>query len=664
MAFDLVLEPEALGGVGVRDTLRDAFANLAPPEKLDPVAWGARYRHLSAKEASRPGPWDPERTPWVKEILWELSDESPAQIVVMPKGAQIGATEVGFVWSGWSFDQDPGTMITLWPTDAFIKRSLKQRVDPFVNACEPLVRLFGGKQGRGRNNTLAQKSGPGGEWIFASAKSAANLRSTPAVRAMADEIDAADEDLAGEGDVVDLLIGRLSDAGPRMKLFIPCTPTIESKSIVWAWWLQSDQRRFLVPCPHCGAFQPLEWEMMRWPKGSPHLAEMVCQHCGHGIQEKSKRLILPEGRFEAQAVASYPRCVGFHVSSLYAPLGSYSWEQVCSQFEGAKGREEKLKTFYNLRLGLPWKQTSDAPDAAALEANRDPIAPGSLPERCLAITAGADVQGDRVEVRIWGWGRGLESWLLKKVVVPRFKDRVGDDGLTRDPRPLVEIAAEIRREVNDARFTRADGAKRWMEFGLLDVNFDTTWAWSLLRRLGNRWGAVRGAGGAGEDQGGQRQTRLVQSSVIERDGFKNLTLFRVSSPLAFSEFYRLLRQPRPDPETGEGSWEGYVHLPDDIDDQELAQLTADKEIYDPKKKKRVWTKDGPNEAGDCRKYARAALEPLRIAAWQDAQWTERERWLDEDAKRRELENDASRKALKPTTQAQARPQRPKLWGDD
>jgi phage terminase large subunit GpA-like protein len=631
--------------------IRGLADHLRPPEKIDPVTWGVRHRKLSSKESAAPGEWDPDQTPWARQILFDLSEESPATIVVAPKGAQLGFTEIGLIWSGWSFDQDPGTMMTLWPTDGFIKKQIKQRVDPFIASARPLADLFGGKRSRATESTLFQKSSPVAEWIFASARSAANLRGTPAVRGMADEVDEAPEDVGDQGDVIMLLLGRLSAAGPRKKLFIPCTPTIESSSIVWRWFLKSDQAWWTVPCPHCGTFQRLEWERFTWPKGSPHRVEYRCIACDRGVRETAKRAMNHDGRFEPTAAASYAGCVGRHVSGLYASAGQLSWREIANEHEAAGGSEKDLKTFWNIRLGLPWAQTSDAPEASALESNREPMVAGALPARCGAITAGADVQADRVEVRVWGWGPGLESWLLAKEVIPRRKARsAGGDAIVFDERTVEDVAAEIASRVLARRWVRADGAFLRVHLGLMDVNFDTTWAWRVVQVLGARWGAVRGSGGADEGQGGQRMARLVAASTVERDGIKNLTLWRVSSPMAFSEFYRLLRLARPEGE--DGSWHGYVHLPDWVDDGELAQLTADREQYDPRKRRRVWIKTGPNEAGDCRKYARAALEAAGIAAWTSDQWQQRAATLER------LAMDVERQALVARSQPGAARPRP------
>jgi phage terminase large subunit GpA-like protein len=634
LAFDIDGSDWNLAATGVADVLSKSIDFLVPPEKIDPVTWGERHREMSSKESARKGKWRVERTPWMRDILFDLSDESPVKILVCPKGAQIGFTEAGFIWTGWSFDQDPGTMITLWPTDGFIKRQIKQRVDPFLSSAEPMVNLFGVKKSRASASTLMQKSSVVGEWIFASAKSAANLRGIPAVRAMADEIDEAGEDLGDQGDVVDLLIGRLSDAGSRMKLFIPCTPTIESKSISWKWFGRTDKAYWEAPCPHCHRHQKWIWSHFKWPEGETHRIEYICEYCDIGFQERYKPKVMPDGLFVPTATATYQGAAGKHVSSHYAPLGSWSWQQSANQWVAAGGRESELKTFTNLRDGLPWRQTTDAPTSDQLEQNKEPYSLGILPPRCGALTFGGDVQGDRLEIYVWGFGVGLESWLVQKIAIARFDSKVTEHGEVKQvERTIQSVRDEIATHILDHWFERSDGARLKVTFGLIDVNFDTTWAMRLIALLGNRVGAVRGVGGADEDQGGAKQSRLLARSKVSREGVgKDLDLYRVSSPMAFSEFYRLLKKPRPEAGAELTEWEGFVHLPDEIDDAVLLELTCDVEVMDTKKGKRVWKKlRNRNEAGDCRKYARAALEAKGIAAWKPAHWQERFNALDSDA---------------------------------
>jgi phage terminase large subunit GpA-like protein len=641
LAFDFVSEAgidlNDLALPGVAPLLRDVASSLMPPIKLDPVAWGVEHRYISAKEGAIAQQWDPNRTPWIKTVLWHLSDESPTKELVCPKGAQVGFTEAAFVWAGWSFDQDPCTLITMWPTDGFIKRQVKQRVDPFIGSAEPLRKLFGAKQSRSSASTLFQKTSDNGEWIFVSAGSAANIAGIPAVKAMADEIDRAPRDVNNEGDPISLLRGRLSDAGLRAKLFIPSTPTILGSSAVWSEFQNTDMGFMEIPCPHCGGFNMLKWENFAYPKDAFHKIEYICEHCDKGFGEKYKPKLLPEYCFRSTRETHDKTRVGLHVSGFYAPLGSYSWEQCASEYEAAGGREDKLKTFRNLREGFPWRQATDAPAASVLEKNKDPYSLGTLPEeRCGVLTFGIDIQKDRLEARVYGWGAGLESWLVWKGVYSRTKPRTAGNDLLQDDKTIEEMRDEISADVLNRWFVRSDGGRLRPEFGLMDINFDTSWAWRLVRAFGGKVGAVRGAGGADEDQGGMRQSVFLVRSKVEREGVKGLLLHKVSSPMAFSEFYRMVVLPRPDAQTGEGSWHGIVHLPQDIDDDELKQLTSDHEIFDTKKKRKVWAKHGPNEGGDCRKYSRASLEARGYVDWKPHHWALRMDAIAADAAARKI----------------------------
>src|SRR5262249_24929655 len=64
-----------------------------------------------------------------------------------------------------------------------------------------------------------------------------------------------------------------------------------------------------------------------------------------------------------------------------------------------------------------WIETGEAPDWQRLYERREPWQIGTVPTNGLFLTAGADVQKDRIEVDVWAWGRGLESWLVDHTVV-------------------------------------------------------------------------------------------------------------------------------------------------------------------------------------------------------------------------------------------------------
>ena len=82
----------------------------------------------------------------------------------------------------------------------------------------------------------------------------------------------------------------------------------------------------------------------------------------------------------------------------------------------------------NTVLGETWQERGEAPDWQRLYERREDWQLGAAPEGVLILTAGADVQRDRIEIDVWGWGRSLESWLVDHVVLEGDTARPGDLG--------------------------------------------------------------------------------------------------------------------------------------------------------------------------------------------------------------------------------------------
>jgi hypothetical protein len=118
---------------------------------------------------------------------------------------------------------------------------------------------------------------------------------------------------------------------------------------------------------------------------------------------------------EVQAAAKAAGVVGYHISGLYSPLGWLSWEEVARGWEGVLGNDATLKTLKNTILGETWQERGEAPDWQRLYERRADWQLGTAPGGALLLTAGADVQRDRIEVDVWGWGRDLRSWLVDKL---------------------------------------------------------------------------------------------------------------------------------------------------------------------------------------------------------------------------------------------------------
>ena len=113
------------------------------------------------------------------------------------------------------------------------------------------------------------------------------------------------------------------------------TPTIKDMSRIEQEYLESDQRRFYVPCVHCGEFQYLKWSQVKWENNDPKTVKYKCEHCDEMFEEKDKPYFLEKGEWRATA-PSDGKTAGFHLNGLYSPLGWKSWEEIVSDFIKAK----------------------------------------------------------------------------------------------------------------------------------------------------------------------------------------------------------------------------------------------------------------------------------------------------------------------------------------
>jgi len=594
---------------------------LRPDPLLKVSEWADQHRRLSGKGASEPGPWRTSRTPYLREIMDCLSPSSPYERVVFMKGAQIGATECGNNWIGYVIHHAPGPMLAVLPTVEMAKRNSRQRIDPLIEESEVLSSLVKPARARDSGNTVLTKSFQGGLLAMTGANSAVGLRSMPVRYLFLDEVDGYPGDIDGEGDPVALAEARTRTFA-RRKVFIVSTPTVKGVSRIEREFEASDQRRYFVPCPHCGHFQWLEFERLRWEKGQPGTAHYLCEDCDGTIHEHHKTRMLEQGEWRSTVKSDKgnEKTAGFHISSLYSPIGWRSWAEIATAWEMAQGNDAAVKSVKNTDLGETWVETGEAPDWQRLYDQRESGPAGIVSSKGLFLTAGVDVQKDRLEVDVWAWGRGLESWLVDHIVI---------DGGPQRPEAWLELAGLL-----DQTWAHEGGAHLRIAKMAIDTGYEAPAVYAWARKAG--FGQVAPIKGA---EGFNRSSPVSGPTLVDAtDGGKKLRrgarLWTVAVSTFKSETYRFLRAERPtDEERAEGAdyLPGTVHLPKWVDAEWLKQLVAEQLITVKNKRgftRLEWQKlRERNEALDCRVYARAAAWIVGIDRWPEARWRDLEEQL-------------------------------------
>ncbi|MBK1673207.1 terminase [Ectothiorhodospira shaposhnikovii] len=592
---------------------------LTPDPLLTVSEWSDRHRMLSSKASAEPGRWRTSRTPYLKAIMDCLSPTSPVERVVFMKAAQLGATEMGSNWIGYVIHHAPGPMMAVWPTVEMAKRNSKQRIDPLIEESGVLAELIAPARSRDSGNTILAKEFRGGVLVMTGANSAVGLRSMPVRYLFLDEVDGYPLDVEGEGDAISLAEARTRTFA-RRKIFIVSTPTISGASAIEREYEASDQRCYFVPCPHCSHRQWLRFEQLRWEKGQPDSAAYVCESCDAPISEHHKTWMLEHGEWRALAPENGAKTAGFHLSSLYSPVGWRSWREIAVAWELAVSKESgsaaAIKTFKNTELGETWVEEGEAPDWQRLVERREDYPVGSIPPGGLLLVGGADVQKDRIEASIWAFGRGKESWLVEHRVL------MGDTARDAVWKQLADLLAE--------NWTHASGAAMPLARFALDTGFATQETYTFVRASRDpRVMAIKGVARGAALIGTPTAVDISKGGKKLRRGIK---VFSVAVGIAKLELYNNLRKSADVAEDGITAIypAGFIHLPH-VDAEFIQQLCAEQLITRRDRNGfpiREWQKMRErNEALDCYVYARAAASAAGLDRFDERHWRELERQL-------------------------------------
>lgn len=556
--------------------MRQTMAILTPPPNLSVSQWADENRRLSPEASAEPGSWSTSRAEYQRGIMDAVNDPSVNNIVVM-SSAQIGKTEICNNVLGYHIDQDPAPILVVQPTLDMAQAWSKDRLATMLRDTPVLQNKVADPRSRDSGNTTLHKVFPGGHITACGANSPSSLASRPIRIVLCDEVDRYPVSAGAEGDPISLARKRSATFWNK-KLIMVSTPTVKGQSRIEQAFFESDQREYYVPCPDCGEFRTLKWANVQFDKEAPETAAYVCEDCG-SVWDDSKRLrAIRKGEWRAHA--PFKGTAGFRLSALYSPW--MSLEDGVRDFLEARKQPATLRVWINTYLGETWEEEGQRVDDIGVSERREDYG-DTLPDGVIIITAGVDVQDDRLEMEIVGWGRNEESWSLE------YKTIYGDPSS-----PIVwgELDTHLRKTYFHIRGVELPIRSACVDSG--GHHTQSVYAFCKARE-GRRVFAIRGVGGEGKP--------LVGRPTI--NNAQRVKLFPVGVDTAKELVYSRLRITEP------GA--GYCHFPASYDDEYFRQITAEQLVsrYHKGFLRREWQKIRPrNEALDCRVYALAAYSLL------------------------------------------------------
>lgn len=559
---------------------------LGPPPKLTVSQWADHYRILSRESSADPGPWHTDRVPYLREIMDSMSDPSVERVVVM-KSAQVGYTE-GVINNtlGYFIDQDPSPILVVQPSDGEAEKYSKEKLAPMIRDTPRLAERVSEARARASDNTIGSKSFPGGHLGITGATSPLGLRSRSRRIVLFDEVDGYPDSAGAEGDPV-MLGERRTDTFWNRKILIGSTPTVKDASRIEKAYAESDQRRYHVPCPHCGYEQILVWGGrdkpfgLTWDEGRPDDAYYVCANCAAVIDEAEKPRMVSAGRWIAGRPDSLTR--GYWLNALISLFDGARWGKLARTFTDVAHDPVRLRVFVNTTLAETWEDIGARADPEAL-AERLETYPADVPAGVAVLVRSVDVQGDRLETCVWGYGEKEECWPIEHEIIP------GDPGT---PAPW-EILAELLPKQYEHQLAGP------MPVAITTIDsggHHTKQVYQFCRlHAAQRAIAVKGSHLEGAPLLPARPTRNNEHRVylylVGVWTAKETLLSRLSS----------IKVPGP----------GFIHLPTWMEGELLAQLTNEKLISEIKKGRvvRRWLVKGRNEMMDLWNYGFAGLHML------------------------------------------------------
>lgn len=602
---------------------------LAPPPPLHIDEWAERHRILSRKDSARPGRWRTE--PQQRDVLRAFTDPRVRKVVVMAASQDFGKSQVMNNVIAYYACHDPSNILVQLPTiDLAIKWS-KGRLDPMIESSPALLEAMGRRKSRNSDNTLYHRQFDGGQMFIVGANSPSGLASQSVRVVMSDEVDRYDSSAGEEGDPLTLAQQRTVDYGEFAVLGEFSTPLMRGYSRIEASYEQSDKRIRRVKCPECGTLQTPTIRDVQWDKAPgiagakhthlPETAGIVCQECGVKWTETQRQKAIVTGCYEAQA--PFTGIAGFHCNSYCCPRASLP--RIVRRYLEAKGNPEQEKTFVNLFEARTWAKRGETANWETLWSRREPWHLGNVPARGLFLTAGVDVQDDRLEVGVYAWARQRESWLVDYRVLR---------GDTSQPSVWAELDALLENE-----WPHESGMRLPIRVMAVDSGGHRTrnvYAFAQ-RRAQPSWAKQSGVAAprmrtVAAVKGADRWDGIVVQAGAP-DGAKRRSswVFTLGVSHIKDELVSALQSDWPTREeltAGTSYPAGAHHIPEDIGEEYCKQLCS--ETLETERARgrtvRVWrAKPGArNEALDILVYARAAAHMFGIDRFGEHRWRDLE----------------------------------------
>ncbi len=588
--------------------LNATFEIVSPPPNQTATEWANKHFYLSRETNAIPGPFDSRRTPFIHGILNEFTNPDTETISIRAP-RQVVKTTVILIEIARSIHVDQCPMLLIEPTLDLAERVSKRRIAPMLRDVQVLAEIIGRTRSRDSDNTILNKTFLGGALTIAGANSTAGLISEPRKKIFYDEIDYYPPTIGQHGDPIATSAECAITFWDR-KLCYVSRPSVKGLSRIDACIEASDERYFLVPCHGCGQGQKLEFEQLKWQEGRPETTVYLCKFCGESWDDAQ----LKENILNAESLGwgwrgerAFNGHAGFTLNGIYhmfRPITRLVKNFLEANEKKKQGNLQPLRDWENDEFGRSWEEEGEKVSPQPLMERREPYGPERLPWRILYLTAGVDVQDNRLEVEVVGWRaenreENPESWGVEDLVFYFDKPSDRKDSDEGDDLPVSSKATWDQLDLLKSKVYRTQDGRE-LRIGAMCIDSGghrTNEVYRFCnRRISRSIYAIKG-------DDGPKPIWPRRASKSKKVKHRGSIVFIVGVDTAKDAIHNSLRVAVEGP--------GYAHFPESYQLEYFEQLTSEKVgvKFRNGRPYRYWHKPDHvrNEALDRRSYALAAL---------------------------------------------------------
>lgn len=626
------LAKEALAAIMAAVGMGLESLRAEPPQTLS--QWAAENFLLAGESSHQKGGW--VAWPFQIGIMDFMSDDRIEELVVK-KPKRVGYTKMITAFICYNIAHRRRKQALWQPTDDDRDSYVKSEIEPLLDPETGVPAIYRARKlGQKTTDTIKYKQFRDSVLHLLGGKVARAFRRITVAVAILDEWSAFDWIIEKRGDPGGLAKGRLEGA-PFPKFIGGSTPG--TKGLCHVERACEDSQgyvEFHITCPRCDVDHPLSWggkkvaHGFKWEPGRPETVRHVCPHCHESISQsdylpggwplsgtwvcsKTGLRYGPDGvwRNDKDQPCRPPRTLGVHIWAAYSP--QRTWVSIVDEFMKAHrslkaGDAGPMTTFTNETLAQTWELAGERTDEHALQLRADPYPLGMVPEGALVLTAGIDLQRRRWEITVWGWGRGLESWVIEHKVF--------------DGNPANEDDWERVTDYLQRRYPQAavPGGSLGLSAISIDSSDQTQAVYNWVRTHQHHFPNLRAIKGLSEDHKPILCPATSQEVSWRGKTWPNgVKLWGIGVDTAKDLLLGQLAIERPGP--------GFVHTSEQLPREWYEQLTAEQRVLVKAQGRDMyrWVLRRPrNEVLDCRNYALHAAMGLGLHKYTDARWCQLE----------------------------------------